>query len=354
METYVSSLCRELSARGHRSDVATLNYIFKTGERLPAYERINDINVIRLPSWGNARYFMAPRLLGLLGRYDLVHVHGVDGFVDLLGFGKQAHGKPVVLSTHGGFFHTKWFPAFKKAYFQTLTRQALKGVDRVIASSPSDARLFERVSDRVTQVTNGVDVGRFAAVVKKPAGDTLVFVGRISRNKRVDRLLEALAALRSSRPDARLVVVGPDWEGLLGGLQNQAQALGLADAVTFTGAIPLERLREELAAARLFVSASEYEAFGISTVEAMASGTVPVVNQIDAFADIIEAGITGFLTDYAQPRTAAAALAAALELPDEQLAALGDRARTSAARYDWPEVAARITGVYEEVLGGQR
>lgn len=353
METYVSSLCRELSARGHRVDVATLDYIFKTGERLPSYERIDDIDVIRLPSWGNPRYFVAPRLLELIGRYDLIHVHGVDFFIDMLGFGKKAHGKPVVLSTHGGFFHTDWFPSFKRAFFHTATRRALKGVDQVIADSPHDEKLFAHISDRVTLVDNGVDVGRFASVVKKPVVDTLLFIGRISRNKRVDRLLEALAVLRSSRPDARLVVVGPDWEGLLGGLKKQAEALGLADAVTFTGAVPLERLREELAAARLFVSASEYEAFGISTVEAMASGTVPVVNRIDAFVDIIDEGDTGFTCDFSQAQAAAAILKRVLELPDDQLAAIGERARKSAGQYDWPRVADHIVRIYEEVLRGR-
>lgn len=351
METYVSSLCRELSARGHRSDVATLDYLFNTGERLLPYEQIDGIDVIRLPSWGNPRYFVAPRLLEVIKRYDLVHLHGVDFFTDLLGFGKKAHRKPVVLSTHGGFFHTEWFPSFKRAYFLTATRRALKGVDRVLASSPSDAALFGQVSGRVMLVENGVDVARFAGTVKAIAGDTLIFVGRISRNKRVDQLIEALVDLRVSRPEARLVIVGPDWEGLLGGLMDQVEALGLQDAVTFTGGVPHERLLEELAAARLFVSASQYEAFGISTVEAMASGTVPVVNRIDAFEDIIDEGETGFLTDYSQPVIAAEALQSALELRDDRLAAMGEKASQSAERYAWPRVADHIAGIYEEVLG---
>src|SRR5665811_247685 len=138
METYVSSLCRQLADRGHRSDVATLDYLFKTMTPLPAYERLDGTDVIRLPSKGTARYFFAPRLLELTPRYDLIHIHGVDFFIDMMGACKWMHGRPVVLSTHGGFFHTPWFPALKKTYFQTVTRMALTGVDRVIASSPKD------------------------------------------------------------------------------------------------------------------------------------------------------------------------------------------------------------------------
>src|SRR3972149_4229936 len=84
METYIASLCRQLAARGHGTDVATLDYIFKTDEPLPHYERIDGIDVIRLPSMGNPRYFLAPSLLKMLPRYDLIHVHGVDFFVDML------------------------------------------------------------------------------------------------------------------------------------------------------------------------------------------------------------------------------------------------------------------------------
>lgn len=354
METYVSSLCRELTGLGHRTDIATLDYIFKSRQRLLPYERLDGIDVIRLPSWGNPRYFVAPRLLELAGRYDIINVHGVDFFIDLLGLGRQAHGRPVVLTTHGGFFHTEWFPSFKRLFFHTVTRTALKGVDRVLASSPSDARLFASISDRVTLVENGVDIKRFSVVERNRSGDNLVYVGRISRNKRVDRLLEALAVLRTFRPEARLVIVGPDWEGLMGGLQEQAAAMGLTGAVTFTGGVSLERLREELAGAKLFVSASRYEAFGISLVEAMAAGTVPMVSRIDAFEDIVDEGRTGFLTDFSQPEAAARDLAAALELSDEQLAAMGRAARESAGRYDWPRVAGRIVEIYEEVLGAAR
>lgn len=350
METYVSSLCRELRERGHRSDVATLDYLFKSNERLPAYERLGGSDVIRLPSAGNPRYFLAPRLLQLLPRYDLIHVHGVDFFVDLLGACRQAHGKPVVLSTHGGFFHTVWFPTFKKAYFHSLTRLALRGVDRVIASSPKDEELFRRISDRVSLVENGIDYERFAAVQKQPVPDTILFVGRLSKNKRVDLLLAALARLRTWRPQARLTVVGPDWEGLLAGLRHQAAELGVADAVTFTGVLSPERLLEEMAAARLFVSASQYEAFGLSTVEAMASGTVPVVQRIQAFADIIDDGATGFLTDFTETQLAAETLRAALELSDTLLREMGALARAGAARYDWRDVAGQIVTVYEEVM----
>jgi alpha-1,3-mannosyltransferase len=354
METYVANLCRQLSERGHQCDVATLDYIFKTKQQLPAYQEIDGTDVIRLPSLGTARYFLAPRLLDLMPRYDLVHVHGVDFFIDLLGTFKGVHNTPVVLSTHGGFFHTSWFPSFKQAYFKTITRNSLKGVDRVIASSQKDADLFSQVTENISLVDNGIDYQKFAQVEKKIEGQSLVFVGRISKNKRVDRLLDVFSRVRDMRPHAQLKIIGPDWEDLQKGLEEHAEKIGLGRSVTFTGVVSQEEMLAALATARLFVSASEYEAFGLSTVEAMATGTVPVVNDIPAFADIIDDGESGFLADYADPGTAAEILRAALDLEDGRLASIGAAAKKTAAGYDWNLVADSIVSIYEEVTAGRK
>ncbi len=354
METYVSCLCRQLAVRGHHTDVATLDYLFKTNLPLPHYERIDGIDIIRLPSSGTARYFFAPRLMELAPRYDIIHVHGVDFFIDMLGACRRLHGRPVVLSTHGGFFHTPWFPALKQSYFQTVTRMTLRGVDRIIASSPKDKQLFSRVSERVTLVENGIDYPTFAAVEKQSGGadDSLVFIGRLSKNKRVDRLLEMLAELRRQRPGATLAVIGPDWEGLQAGLEERAAVLGVADAVRFTGVLSQDKMLKMLADAKLFVAASEYEAFGLSTVEAMATGTVPVVSRIPAFADLVAEGETGFLADFSDPAEAAATVLQAMELPPARLRVMGAAAREAASHYDWSEVAGQIISIYEEVLAG--
>jgi alpha-1,3-mannosyltransferase len=352
METYVSNLCRQLGLLGHHADVATLDRLFETGSRLPPYEVIDGINVIRLPATGNARYFFAPRLIEALPRYDLIHIHGVDFFVDMLGTMRQLHGKPLVLSTHGGFFHTRWLPGFKQAFFRTVTRNSLKGVDRVIASSTADAEIFSRVTDKITLVENGIDYQLYSGVTRQSQGETLLFVGRLSKNKRIDRLLAVFGEVHKARPGAKLLIVGPDWEGLREEFELQARGLGLGESVTFAGRIPQQELLEALAGARLFVSASEYEAFGLSTVEAMAAGLVPVVNRIPATQELVSQGDNGFLTDFANSTGTAVAIIDALGMDDKSYTRMSGAARKTASRHDWRHVAGSIVEVYEQVLSG--
>ena len=59
--------------------------------------------------------------------YDLVHIHAIDFFVDYLSLLRWVHRIPLVVSTHGGFFHTQRAQAFKEWYFKTVTRQSLGG-----------------------------------------------------------------------------------------------------------------------------------------------------------------------------------------------------------------------------------
>lgn len=106
-----------------------------------------------------------------------------------------------------------------------------------------------------------------------------------------------------------------------------------------------------LARAHVFVSASQYEGFGIAVVEAMSSGTVPVLNDIDSFRTFVNHGVNGFITDFGRPEVAAATLRQAMAMDDAALLDMGEKARQKAEIYAWPTVVGKIESVYEEALG---
>ena len=107
----------------------------------------------------------------------------------------------------------------------------------------------------------------------------LLFVGRISPNKRQDDLIRMLAYYRRCiDPEAILVLVGShrDQPRYHARLRALAERLGLGGAVRFTGPVSLAQLAAYYRAASVFVSLSEHEGFGVPLLEAMHFGT-PVV-----------------------------------------------------------------------------
>ncbi len=102
-------------------------------------------------------------------------------------------------------------------------------------------------------------------------GTTLLFVGRIAPNKRIEDLLKTFYFYRRLDPRSRLVVVGSavDTESYLAGCQKLAAELGVLDHVVFPGAVSQAELCTYYRAATAFLCLSEHEGFCVPLLEAM-------------------------------------------------------------------------------------
>jgi alpha-1,3-mannosyltransferase len=116
-----------------------------------------------------------------------VHVHAIDFFYDFLAWTKPFHGKKLVVTTHGGFFHTDFAARLKRVYFETATRLSALAYEKIVASSQSDAELFGRISPRVVTIETGVSIDKFANCAAREATRTMIYFGRLSKNKRLIR-----------------------------------------------------------------------------------------------------------------------------------------------------------------------
>lgn len=125
----------------------------------------------------------------------------------------------------------------------------------------------------------------------------LLYVGNLTRGKRVDRLLRALRSLSGRREDHVLEIVGDGPE--MGNLKRLSVDMDISKHVRFLGYRPREEMPIHLARADCFLFPSEYDIWGLALVEAMASG-VPCISSVDAGAtfDLIEDGQTGFAMDF--------------------------------------------------------
>jgi alpha-1,3-mannosyltransferase len=147
----------------------------------------------------------------------------------------------------------------------------------------------------------------------------------------------------------RLEWVGADYAGLRHSLERRATELGLGDRVRFHGATSREALFGLLERAHAFVSASSYEGFGLSTIEAMSAATVPVVTAVGAHPDVIRHGVCGFLTD-AHATELSTYMERVLMMSSEKIAAMGEAARAATRRFSWTEIAPQYEQLYCRVL----
>ncbi|MGC2401603.1 MAG: glycosyltransferase family 4 protein [Acidobacteriaceae bacterium] len=351
MESVVEGLSVALQRSGHMVQVATLRLLFSSGTLAPAESVEAGLTVRRMRHWGPRRYPVAVAALRAIRGFDLVHIHAIDFFVDYLSLLRSMHRIPLVVSTHGGYFHTARARAFKEFYFKTVTRRTLDRVGAVVCVSQHDRQMFARIvpAQRIRVIENGANLDGFSGLTKNVQPGLVLGVARLAENKRIPKVLEAMALLKDRHPHLRLEWVGADFAGLRESLEHRVAELGLSGRVCFHGAVTSEQLCSLFERAHLFVSASAYEGFGLSTVEAMSAATPVLVTAVGAHPDFVEDGVSGFLMD-PEASGLAGHMERVLALPMDKLAAIGESARAATRRFCWRQVAPRYEQLYREVL----
>jgi len=343
MEKTLQELAPELVKRGVECRVVCLDKCANSGEKLPAKGEFKGVKIERLPFIDFKAYKVAFGALRHVWGADLIHVHGLGFFSDLFLLTKFFHRKPVVLTSYGGVFHTgsnplKWF------YFYAWNRLLLRAADRIVAISGHDVELFSKIVPResIELIPVPVDLHSFKPVKKKK--NQFVFVGRLSRNKRVDLLVKAFK--RTSEKNARLFIAGNDFEGL----GEELKKLAKGDSrIKFLGAVTGAKLKRLLAESEFFVSASDYESFGISAVEAMSAGCIPILSGIASFRDFLDSGKNGFEVEFHKPEKAAKELEKIMHLNRKELEEKKAHSMKFVESFNPKKIAGRILSLYSEL-----
>lgn len=224
--------------------------------------------------------------------------------------------------------------------------------DSIVATTAFAAEEFERIGARnVVRVPLGVDLDAFDPsrydeaerdlLLGDDADVLLVSCTRLSREKRPDLAVSALARLRRRGVRARLVVIGTGaWEGHV-----RKVAAGLP--VTFLGHVPdRERLARILASADVAVNPGPIETFGLAALEALASGTPVVASRTSALVDIASGAAGQAVAP--DPSALAVAIMSILRRPTE-----GCRraARARAEEYPWSRTVEGMLALHAELVG---
>jgi glycosyltransferase involved in cell wall biosynthesis len=205
--------------------------------------------------------------------------------------------------------------------------------------------------DRIRVVPVGVDPERFRPVpeVARVPGRIMTTASADVAMKGLTHLLEAVAKVRTERPDAALVVIGkPVAEGPVA---RTLDRLGLHDAVRFVSGVSDERIVELYAESEVAVVPSLYEGFSLPAIEAMACGVPLVATTGGALPEVVgRDGDTAVLVPPGDPGGLATALLGLLANPGRR-AAIGAAGRERAAgRYSWRATAEATAQQYREVI----
>jgi alpha-1,3-mannosyltransferase len=349
LEQVVMELAQRVRVHGVTMDVAHVASDVKR-----EFDTVQGIDVHRLPLFGNRMIGWAPSLSRLARGYDLLHVHDPQ-LLALSGNVRWQCGRtPAVLSTHGGFWHTPSYYWFKKVYESTLLGGYARHYRRVLASSVSDFDYFRSFTDRIELCSNGVSVKRFNCIAAKPDRSLLnwIYWGRLSQNKRLDVAIDYVGHARRMGFPVQLLICGKDFDGLLPGLQERVRALNLDEAVRFEPYLSDAALDQELGDRGIYITASQYEGFGLGIVEAMAAGLTVVCRDMQPVNTFFESGKAGLLLDFDGSVPDLEKLGNLLSADAPRAAALSAAARVAAGVYDWDVVVPRFVAHYRAVLGG--
>jgi starch synthase len=304
---------------------------------------------------------------------DVLHSH--TWYANLAGvLGAQLHGIPHVLTAHslepqrpwkaeqlgGGYRISSW--AERQAY---ETAEAIVAVSYGMRADVLDAYPFVDPA-RVHVIHNGIDtelyspaepgdvLGRYGIDPTRPS---VVFVGRITRQKGLRHLLRAAERFD---PEIQLVLCAgaPDTPEIAAETTAAVEHLATSrtGVVWIHDMLPRDQLTRLLTAATVFVCPSVYEPLGIVNLEAMACETAVVASAVGGIPEVVADGLTGTLVPYHAVTTeefeiGLADAVNALCADPARAAAMGKAGRERAVHeFSWETIAHRTVELYQSLL----
>ncbi|NLM97982.1 MAG: glycosyltransferase family 4 protein, partial [Halanaerobiaceae bacterium] len=350
-------------------------YVLTQGSaELPAEELINGVHVLRADSVAvSANNFVdnilhlnfqlldkAIQLYSEIKEIDIIHGH------DWLVFWackvlKHSLKLPLIYTIHAteyGRNHGIYNDL--QRYINDLEWYATFEAWKVIVCSQymnNEVRhLFQLPEDKVITIPNGVNPENFRLVHKEGfrenyasfAEDVVFYVGRLVREKGIQVLIQAIPEILKTNPSTKFIIAGKG--PFLENLRSQAEYLGIADRIYFTGFIDDEDRNRLYQIADVAVFPSLYEPFGIVALEAMVTKTPLVVSNVGELAEFVHNGENGFTVNPNDPGQLAEKICYILN-NKKKAADIADRAYQKVIRdFSWNKIAGKTMEIYEDVL----
>jgi len=353
MEDVVQNIARQ--QRDYHDQVPTiitLNRLFRNSTGFLAPEALIDgVDVVRLPFRGTSRYPLCPQVLQHVADADVIHVHGIDFFFDYLAVTRPLHRRPLVASTHGGFFHTKFASTLKKVYFNTVTRASSMAYDKIIATSDNDGDTFMKIvrPPKLAVIENGVNVEKYSGQSAPTPTQTLIYFGRWSINKGLLETLALFKQLVARHPGWKLIIAGREYDHNAEEFRALLHEQQFADAVQIVPNPSDQELAALIGQSSYFICLSRHEGFGIAPIEAMSAGLTPVLSDIPPFRNLVNQSRIGLLLSAGKVEDSITRLLQLHEETQQEYAHKRAQAQQFADRYNWRRIADKYVDIYKDV-----
>lgn len=311
----VYMLKKELEQRGHNVYVFTT-----TTPGAPEYE----YNVFRVPSIPfifiterRVGLFYQPKLAHIIKKLhlDIIHTH-TEFSLGIFGRIMARELKLPIVHTYHTIYedYTHYLTRFKaldrraKAFARTYSKVCCNTVEQVIVPTEKTKELLMTYSVHkdISVIPTGIDLSKFdknrysledVNELKKkynlrPEDKVMIYIGRISQEKNIEEIVNAMPEYMKTREKVKFVIVGsgPASEKL----ESLVQQYQLEDRFVFTGSQPWDSIGLFYQLGDVFVSASRSETQGLTYIEALASGLPIVAREDKCLEDILEKGKNGY------------------------------------------------------------
>jgi glycosyltransferase involved in cell wall biosynthesis len=280
-------------------------------------------------------------------RFDVVHAHDWMTFEAGMAVAAAA-GKPLVVQIHSTEIDRAGMAANQKIL--EIEREGMLAADRILAvSEKTKSQLVDRygIDARKIEVVYNAAGEPPAGAVKKPRVHkrTVLFLGRLARQKGPDYFLRAAQRVLALEGDVRFIVAGQGE--MLGELKKLAGELGIRRQVTFTGFVDKKRAAEVFGAASVYVMPSVSEPFGIAPLEALSQDVPVIISRQSGVAEVLKHVLK---VDFWDTDELANKILAVLRHPPlaETMSVQG---RREAGQFSWAKAAEKVEAVYEKLAG---
>jgi glycosyltransferase involved in cell wall biosynthesis len=287
---------------------------------------------------------------------DVIHAHYASSYGLL---GKLSRQKPFVISVWGADVYD--FPS-QSVIKKKLLESVLNSANVICSTSNSMAiETSKYTSKRIQTIPFGIKTEDFQCANRKPLDtSSLIVIGCIkslTRKYGTNYLIQAFQEVKKEREDLKLKLLLVGGGSSIGEYKALVESLGLHDFVEFTGNVELREVPKYHCKIDIFASLSilDSESFGVSLVEAMASGSHVIATKVSGFKEVLQnCDDYGLMIDRESVDAAKNAMLSIINNPDQA------RERSVAAikvvqdNYEWDNNLNQMCAVYSDMLNQNR